>query len=122
MALRWHTEIRHCADLPIVNILGGLLVTKKAYQKVPESYQKILKDLSKKYMTQLLQKAKEGNEDTVKVLKEQYNVKFLKPDDQLVEEMKVFSQKVADGQVGTLYSKELLAEVRGIITEYRKSK
>lgn len=118
--LRWHTYLQYCTDLPLCNVVGGLVITKKAYQRVPKSYQATLRTLSQKYIGQLLDKTRKANQETVELLQRQYNFKFVPPHQELVDESKVFSVKVADSQVDVLYPKELLDEARKLIQEYRQ--
>lgn len=122
MAMRWHTHVNHYTDLPIVNVLGGLVITKKAFLKIPKAHHKVVQDVSRKYMEQLFHKAKKANEDTIKELSEKFNIKPVAPDASMLEESKVFSQKIAKMQVGGLYSQELFSEVCNYLEEYRKKK
>jgi TRAP-type C4-dicarboxylate transport system substrate-binding protein len=122
MAMRWHTHVHYYTDLPIVNVMGGLVITKKAFLKIPKAHQKTVQDVSRKYMEQLFLKVKAENENTVVELRAKFNIQAVAPDASMLEETKVFSQKIARTQIGKLYTQEFFDEVCGYQEEFRKKK
>lgn len=45
IALQWHTKINHMADEPLLLIMGMLVVDQKAFKKIKETDQAIVKDV-----------------------------------------------------------------------------
>jgi len=113
IALRWHSYVRCCIDMPISNVIGGLLIDKSAYDSIPQKYRKTFAKTVRKHMKLLNKKLRKENKVARRLLKDKYQMQFIKPDAHWSQQTKRFGQKIAISQIDVLYSKKQLSEVKG---------
>lgn len=116
IALQWNTKLKYIINQPIVDGLGALVITKKAFDAMPEDLKSILvKDVSR-YMKILGKYTRKFNTKSLKVLQK----KGMKMLPSSAAQAKIFQQngiKAAYKLVGTLFSKEFLEQTRKIINK-----
>ncbi|MFH1017165.1 MAG: TRAP transporter substrate-binding protein DctP, partial [Pseudomonadota bacterium] len=113
IALQWHTKVHWRTDLAITHATGGLLVTQAAFSKLPAKYQALLKSESRSLCKQLAAEGRKENAEALKVLeKEGVRTAAVQPKDR--EAFEALAPKVAQAQVGKLFSADLLNRARAI--------
>ncbi len=45
IAFQWHTKIKHVVDLPVAFVVGALALDRRAFDKLPSTDQRIVKDI-----------------------------------------------------------------------------
>lgn len=116
IALQWYTKLKYIVNQPIVDGLNALVITKKAFDKLPADIQAVLKKDSSKYIQVLGKFTRKFNTRSLKVL--QNKGLILLPSS--AEQAKVFKQngmKAANKLVGRLFTKAFLQQVRKIIDQ-----
>lgn len=122
IAMQWNTKVKYMLDLKISNVPGGILISKKAWAKIPVKHQVVVKTSCKKYFDQLTKMSRKENEDAMIVLKKQGIVftKIQNPGDtKFFEEVSV---KTGNDLVGKYYTKIMLDDMLKVLSDGRKAK
>tara|TARA_R110002072_G_scaffold534_6_gene3911 strand:+ start:88425 stop:89402 length:978 start_codon:yes stop_codon:yes gene_type:complete len=77
VALQWNTKIKYLVDFPIAYSVGAFLVSDKQWKKISPANQKILNDLSKKYLAKVNDSNVADNVEALKQIKAS-GVEFIK--------------------------------------------
>ena len=122
IAMQWNTKVKYMLDLKIANVPGGILISKKAWAKIPAKHQAVVKASCKKYFDQLTKMSRKENEDALNVLKKQGIVftKIQNPvDTKFFEDVSV---KTGNDLVGKYYTKIMLDDMLKVLSDGRKAK
>jgi TRAP-type C4-dicarboxylate transport system substrate-binding protein len=68
LALQWFTKTRHMSGFPMGYATGGILLTKKKFDSLPEKHRDALKAISKKHLKTLVATIQKDNALSVKVI------------------------------------------------------
>ncbi len=112
VALQWASKVKYITDLPLVNSIGALVVSKAEFGKLSPDQQKTLKEVGSKYCRQIVEQTRKDNDASMASLQKLGMQKVaVAPADkaELVNVAKDVGQKL----VGKLYSQDLLAQVQG---------
>ena len=118
LALQWYTKVKYMSDLPITMANAAVVISKKAFDGLPEDLQIILKEEGKRMEGKLVEQVRRDNEESLKVLKK-YGIKVTNTHPEFLAEMKRASYVVWAQLAGTLYSPELLSEVQELLAARR---
>ncbi|MDW7682450.1 MAG: TRAP transporter substrate-binding protein DctP, partial [bacterium] len=69
IALQWFTKIKYMTEFALADAAGAVLIAKKAFDKLPENYQRILLDQSRIHFAKLMRLSREENQKSIKTLK-----------------------------------------------------
>ena len=119
IALQWFTKVKYMTEPQLTNSTGGVVVSKKIFDTIPEKNQKILQELANKHLRALITNTREGNQKSYETLKKQ-GIKFVTVSSDELEKMKITSKQVQQKLTGTLYSKSLLDRLNTALESYRK--
>ncbi|MBI3541145.1 MAG: TRAP transporter substrate-binding protein DctP [Deltaproteobacteria bacterium] len=111
VALQWASNVKYITDMPLVNSIGALVVSKAAFSKLPPDQQKILKEVAAKYCRQIIEQTRKDNDAAMASLLKLGVQKVTVADADRAEMMKI-SKDVGQKLVGKLYSQELLSMVQ----------
>ncbi len=109
VALQWHTKAKYVTDLKVGFTVGGLILTKKAWEKIPAEHQATIMEISKKNGAKLIKKIKSDNKKAIKTIVGG-GVKSVKAEN--VKEWRRLAGGVEKVMVGKYFSAELLAEMK----------
>ncbi len=116
IALQWHTKVRWRTDLAVTHAMGGVLVSRSAFDRLPGKYQALLKSESRNLCDRLREAGRKDNAEALKVL-EKEGVKTAAVDPKDRDAFVALGPRVADSQVGKLFSSGLLQQARSIARE-----
>ena len=120
IALQWNTKVKYMLDMKIANVPGGILINKKAFDKLTPEQQKLIKTLSKKYFTKLTQLSRKENDDALAVIQKQgmiFTTISTAEDKKFFEDVSV---KTAKDLVGKFYTQAQLDEMLGYLKSAKK--
>jgi len=121
IAMQWFTKADYLLNYPLTHSLGGVLMTKKKMESMPEDLQKILIDETKKGIREIVLQSRVENETSLKMLEEN-GIELVEITDQaVIDEFKKAGEETAQSLVGKLYSQETLDKVKALLEEYRNS-
>ncbi len=121
VSLQWHTRIKTMMNVPLANVTGAVLISKKMFDKLTPEHQNILLEKGREHMTRLVELGRKDNQKAIEIMQKN-GVEIVEvPQKNLAE---FYSAAKAAGQalVGKLYSQELLDRVLTALDNYRKEK
>lgn len=114
IALQWFTKVKFMTRPELANATGGMILSKKIFDKLSSENQKILKEVTQKYSKKIIKATREDNEKSYDVLKKN-GIQFVDIAKKDLDEMTKTAIKVRESLIGKLYSKELLDRVMKLI-------
>ena len=118
--LQWFTKVKYMTDLPLIYSLGGVLVSKKIFGKIPSNLQEIVKKVFQHHSSLLNVRTRKDNDEAIRVMVKQ-GIKLVTPTDEETKKFKQISREAIDELGNKVFSKDVLAEVRSHIDQYRKA-
>lgn len=122
IALQWHTKLKYGTIMPLTNAIGGLVITNRYYNRLPEDLKNLLVTTGKIASDKIRQQAREENVNSIQILKEE-GVEFLWSKDE-IEFTKLIEirDKAAKYLEDTNYiPKKLFSRVEKLLSEIRTS-
>jgi TRAP-type transport system periplasmic protein len=121
LALQWFTKVKHVTRLRMGYATGGVLISKRKFNKLSGAQQKAVRKISKECLQELVQWILQDNLKAHKVL-EDNNVKWVELSDEKelgrFKEAGVTARKKLSGKN---FPPELLEQVMGHLQEFRKN-
>ncbi len=111
VALQWASKVKYITDLPLVNSIGALVVSKAEFNKLSPANQAILKEVGKKYCRQIVEQTRRDNEAALTSL-QKLGLQKVAVSEADKTAMMALSKQVGQQLVGKLYSAELLSAVQ----------
>ena len=110
LSLQWNTKIKYLIDLPISFSVGAFLVGSKRWNKISPEHQKLINDISKKYVGLVNEGNEKDNQDSLEAMKSQ-GIEFLKFSDADLAKGKELRKEVIGKLKGKLFSAEALKKL-----------
>jgi TRAP-type C4-dicarboxylate transport system substrate-binding protein len=120
IALQWFTKVKYMLDVPLANSSGGVLISKKFFDTLPQDLQQILTKNGQIYLTKLTQLSREDNQKAIKTLQSK-GITITHPRSN--SELAYYYQTGEEARqmlVGKLYSEDLLKQVESALDHFRK--
>lgn len=121
VTLQWYTRLNTMTDVPLANVSGAVLISKKMFDKLEPEHQKILRDKGREYMARLVQESREDNQEAIELMK-QNGIQIVKVSQEHLREFETAARRAHQDLVGKLYPRELLDQVTNSIEEFRAGK
>ncbi len=119
ISLQWFTKTRYITDVKLIYLIGGVIIKKKAFNKIAPAHQKIVIDVWQRQMKRLKQIIRKENQQAMQVMVNQ-GIKIITPTPDQVAEFKKVSAKAIQRLEGQTFSQKILDEVTAAIETYRK--
>jgi TRAP-type transport system periplasmic protein len=120
LALQWFSRVKYMTSFRMGYATGGVLISKRKFNQLPEDVQSVLKSTAKNHLNKLMKIIQSENMESIQIMKE--NGVTLTPE--LSKNAKSdFLQagvKAREQLTGKLFSNELLKKVESFIAEARK--
>jgi len=110
IALQWFTRVQYTIDVPITHAMGAVVVTDKAWAKVPEEHRPVIENLAGEYFERLRVATIEENKKSIDVIAES-GVEVISPSAEDLAAYREIGKDVASALTGKLYDAALLAAV-----------
>lgn len=120
VTLQWYTRVNYMMDVPLADAAGAVLISKKMFDKIPESYQKILREKGRESMKELVQLGREDNEQSIELMKKN-GIKIVSVPKENLTEFYTAGDAARKNLVGKLYDQKLLDRVENLLDEFRKN-
>lgn len=99
IALQWHSQVKHVLDMPVLFIWGGLVVDKKAFAKITDADQALVRDIMSTKFHRMSEINRADEQGALAALKSQ-GLQFDKPEGEALQGWQKFgvqaTQKVVD--------------------------
>ena len=76
IALQWYSKLKYATRIPLTNAIGGLMVSNRFYNKLPEDLQQLLKTTGKTMSDEIRLNAREENRKSIDIL-EKNGIEFM---------------------------------------------
>ncbi|UCD71893.1 MAG: hypothetical protein JSW70_02555, partial [Syntrophobacterales bacterium] len=100
--------------------LGGVLVSKRTFGKIPSNLQRIVEEVFQSHTSLLNKRTRKDNDEAIRVMVKQ-GIRLVTPTGEETEEFKRISLEAVNEMTGKAFSKDVFAEVRSHINQYRKA-
>lgn len=118
IVLQWFTKTKYISDIPFGYAYGGLLLDRKKFSRMPESYQAMMRETARKHFSQLIIDTRKSNSDSRQVLLDN-GVSIVIPD---LEDVKILHNKreeTVQGLQGSAFSLQIYQATIRLLDEYR---
>ena len=119
IALQWHTRVKYLTDVPLLYLYGTLVIQKRAFNRLSEGDQAIVRSAMEKAFQQVNEQSRKDNEGALEALKSQ-GIQFIHPPpDDLTKWRALIHETVNQMAEQGVYSPQMLENVRRHLREYR---
>lgn len=108
VALQWYTKAKYVTNLRLAVVIGGVVVTEKAMNELPEKHRKVVLDTFKEEGKSLLSQIRKDNQKAIKTI-DKAGVKSVKPTD--MKAWMSVAEKTREKLTGSLFPKSLVDEM-----------
>jgi TRAP-type transport system periplasmic protein len=122
LALQWYSKLSYASKIPFTNAIGGLIVSRDFFDRLPEDLKQLLKTSGKKMSEEIRTRAREENVNSISILKDN-GIEFMWGwDDVNMDELINIRDKAAKHLENTGYipAKDF-DRARKLLNEYRLS-
>lgn len=116
VALQWHAKAKYVTNLKLAMVIGGLVVSKKSWNEIPEKHQKAIREITAKNGRDLLKQIRQDNQQAIGTIKKS-DIKLIQPSE--IKSWLALARKVEKDLTGTLFPKSLVAEMKKHLKDYR---
>jgi TRAP-type transport system periplasmic protein len=119
LALQWFTKVKHVTRLRMGYATGGILISKKKFDKLPPTYQDAVKKIGEECLQELVELIQKDNLKAHKVL-EKNNVRWVSlPGEKEKARFQEAGARAWKKLAGKYFPAELLDEVLNHLKEFR---
>ncbi|HEX9006135.1 MAG TPA: TRAP transporter substrate-binding protein DctP [Bacteroidota bacterium] len=122
LALQWNTRVKYMMSVPLADAAGAVVISKKAYDKLPPDLQEILTRNGRKYMADLTAKSRQENANAVQTMKKNGLQIIDVTSPKTIEEFQAVGKKARQSLVGRLFDQAWLDRAEKIVADYRASR
>lgn len=119
LALQWHTNVKHMTSLPLAHATGVVLISSRAFKKIPPDLSKMLLEEFDQAMAELTKELRRQSEESIMLIQKSGIKVTPLPS---ASDLKAFYRvhdKVAQKLSGKIYPAELLDRVYSILKTIR---
>jgi TRAP-type C4-dicarboxylate transport system substrate-binding protein len=120
IALQWFTKTPYVSSLSLTNAMGGLVVSRRFFDRLPEELQALLRDTGKTAGEKLVVATRRDNKTSVAELK-QRGLEFIEPGEGMSEpELIELRDRAARQLIASDYiPEEVFEKTRSLLQEFR---
>ncbi len=120
IALQWYSKLKYATRIPLTNAIGGLIVSNRFYNKLPEDLQQLLKTTGKAMSDEIRLNAREENRESIGIL-EKNGIEFMFDWDEVnMDELLAIRDSAAAYLEQTDYiPASVFAKTEKLLAEYR---
>ncbi len=109
IALQWHSKATHVTDLKLAVVIGGTVLSKKAFDKLTPEERQIVSEISKAKHIELLKKVRGSNSYSKKQLVKKHGYTPVKVKD--FKQWQAVAEKTRKNLTGKLFPADLVKEM-----------
>lgn len=117
VALQWQTKAKYVLNLKLAMVIGGLVVSKKTWDKIPAEHQAAIMKIARKNGMDLLSQIRKDNQNAIGTIQKS-KIELTQPTD--IKAWLGMAKNVETKLSGSLFPKSLVAEMKKYLAEYRK--
>jgi len=121
IALQWFTKIKYITRVPLSYALGGVVMTRKAFERIPQNHQETLKEIFCENIAALSAQTRRDNEEALRVM-EREGIQSVQLSPQELARFQKIAWEATEEIAGKVFRAEILQEVRTYLNEMRGGK
>jgi len=118
VAFQWYSRVRYMLDFPMVNSTGALLITRRAFSRLSQKNQIIIRKLARKYCGDLVRASRRDNDEALEIFNVS-GIEMVSPTARQIAAFEANARKTYERSIPDLYSRDLLNRVEAILKDYR---
>ncbi len=118
--MQWHNRVKYQMDLGLFYSFGAAVFTQKQWKKIPEKYQKVIRKVFQKSISELNEGIKTQNVEAQEVLSK--SLKITTPSPEAIKEFRSITIKVEKDMNGKAFSPEAMILLKIHLKKYRAEK
>ncbi len=122
IAMQWFTKTRYISSVPLTNGMGGLVVTRRFFDRLPKDLRALLRETGYRTGEKLIAATRVDNARSMDELR-QRGLEFIEPDESMsADELRALRDRAAKTLVESDYiPAALFDETRRLLSRYRGS-
>lgn len=121
IVLQWFTKTKYISDIPFGYAYGAILLDRKKFTRLPNSYQTIIRETAKKHFGLLIADTRKSNRESMQVLKDN-GVTFIPPDPEDILIINGKHTETVQRAQGTAFSKQIYQTTMKLLDEFRRQR
>ncbi|MBT3352481.1 MAG: TRAP transporter substrate-binding protein DctP [Nitrospinaceae bacterium] len=122
IALQWFTKVRYISKVPMANVTGALIMSKRRFKRMTPGQQTLLLDKTRARMIELRRLTRSENERAIKAMTKRGLTLSPKPEASELAAMQRLGEKAREKLAGTLIPRELIERAGRAIAKMRGGK
>ncbi len=118
LVTQWHTRIKYIIDLPLAYIGGALIMSNKAFSKIPSQYRQAVEQVCAKHLRRLIEKTRKDNEDALKLIYAR-GVTQITVEPAEIERFKQLLDQAMEDIAPESLSRDYLGQITAMLEAYR---
>ncbi|QPJ63806.1 MAG: ABC transporter substrate-binding protein [Candidatus Nitronauta litoralis] len=119
LALQWFTKVNYMSQIRMGHASGAVLISKRQFKKIPDKYKGAVKDISKRYLADLVKTINSENEKAIEVMQKNGMKLTAAPGQEELDRLHAIGEKIQKRLTGKLFDQKLLDKVQGHLNEIR---
>jgi len=119
IVMQWFTKTKYIVDFPYGYAYGVFVLSSKKFNKLTEEQKQIVYDAADMHFPILLEKTRQSNKDSYKVLQDRGNT-FVQLDDEAAEILRAKRDETVKELVPEAFSQEIQDKTYKLLDEFRK--
>ena len=119
LALQWYTKVKYMSELRMANATGGVLMTKRVFDRLSDKNKKAVREISRRYLKKLVQKIQTDNDQSITLMKQNGLKITPHPKGSELEQFYAVGREVQKQLNGRLFEQSLLDKVMSHLKEVR---
>lgn len=119
--LQWFTKVKYITRVPLSYALGGVIITHKAFESIPENHQKTLKEIFRKNSSALNDQTRRDNEEALRVIAQE-GIQSVELSPHELAHFQKIAREATEEMAGKVFPVEILQELNTYLNEVRRGK
>lgn len=119
IVLQWFTKVKYITRVPLTYALGGVVMTRKAFERIPKDHQTAFQEIFRKNLADLNAQTRRDNQEALRVM-EQEGIESVQPSSQELMHFQKIAREATEGMAGKVFPVELLQKINTYLNEVRK--
>ncbi len=119
VVLQWHTQIHAMSEIPITHAIGAVVVSKKAWARVPDDAKPVIREITADIFARLKETSRTENLQAIESIRAA-GIEIVPISDEALAEFREIGARAATRSAGNLYSADLLGRVQEAVAELRE--
>lgn len=118
IALQWFTKVKYIIRIPLSYALGGVVMTRKAFERIPKDHQMAFQQIFRENLAALSAQTRRDNEEALRVIARERIETVELPPKELANFQRI-AREATEEMAGKVFPAEVLQEINTYLNEVR---